>query len=156
VCVSAAISPQEETHLSGLKKTINREGTWRIRKKEKSPVIEVYQVEVMQTFPSQERRPTLNTFPGILAVSSSSRLWQMPFCINFTGAFLECECSSCGLIAALTHTFQGLRRLSICQCCYKPTRRTLTFQECTSKIDADISIPRTPADTQHYWCILGM
>jgi hypothetical protein len=28
-------------------------------------------------------------------------------CINFTGAFLECECSSCGLIAALTHTFQG-------------------------------------------------
>jgi hypothetical protein len=33
------------THLSGLKKTINREGTWRIRKKEKSPVIEVYQVE---------------------------------------------------------------------------------------------------------------
>lgn len=30
---------------SGLKQTINREGTWRIRKKEKSPVIEVYQVE---------------------------------------------------------------------------------------------------------------
>ena len=33
------------THPPGLKKTINREGTWRIRKKEKSPVIEVYQVE---------------------------------------------------------------------------------------------------------------
>lgn len=33
------------THLPGLKQTINQEGTWRIRKKEKSPVIEVYQVE---------------------------------------------------------------------------------------------------------------
>lgn len=33
------------TPFLGLKQTINREGTWRIRKKEKSPVIEVYQVE---------------------------------------------------------------------------------------------------------------
>jgi hypothetical protein len=41
------------------------------------------------------------------------RSWDGNVCINFTGAFLECECSSCGLIAALTHTFQGLRRLSI-------------------------------------------
>ncbi|KAI2697681.1 hypothetical protein CBS147332_8664 [Penicillium roqueforti] len=31
--------------LEWLKQTINQEGTWRIRKKEKSPVIEVYQVE---------------------------------------------------------------------------------------------------------------
>ncbi|KAJ5375376.1 hypothetical protein N7517_007382 [Penicillium concentricum] len=31
--------------LEWLKQTINKEGTWRIRKKEKSPVIEVYQVE---------------------------------------------------------------------------------------------------------------
>ncbi|KAJ5779012.1 hypothetical protein N7457_006732 [Penicillium paradoxum] len=31
--------------LEWLKQTINRDGTWRIRKKEKSPVIEVYQVE---------------------------------------------------------------------------------------------------------------
>jgi hypothetical protein len=33
------------TNFPGLKQTINREGTWRIRKKEKSPVIEVYLVE---------------------------------------------------------------------------------------------------------------
>ncbi|CAG8243905.1 unnamed protein product [Penicillium salamii] len=31
--------------LEWLKQTINREGTWRIRKKEKSPLIEVFQVE---------------------------------------------------------------------------------------------------------------
>ncbi|KXG51178.1 uncharacterized protein PGRI_067500 [Penicillium griseofulvum] len=31
--------------LEWLKQTINKEGTWRIRKKEKSPVIEVYRVE---------------------------------------------------------------------------------------------------------------
>jgi RAT1-interacting protein len=33
------------TCFSGLKQTINREGTWRIRKQEKSSVIEVFQVE---------------------------------------------------------------------------------------------------------------
>ncbi|CAG8072727.1 unnamed protein product [Penicillium olsonii] len=31
--------------LEWLKQTINREGTWRIRKREKSPLIEVYQIE---------------------------------------------------------------------------------------------------------------
>ena len=35
--------------------------------------------KLMQTFPSQDPLPTFFTFPGILAVSSSSSRWTIPF-----------------------------------------------------------------------------